>query len=139
MLDRLGHHQRPHEVAKVADERMELKANRVGGEGAARQVRPFDRALSFFNPLLRRAVPIVEGHHALGRPGQIGDDEADPQIKLSGVPLDFRHHSAGLPTLRLKTEAGMVAAHLMRRSTDRALEQICSLFLQDPVAGSRIA
>jgi hypothetical protein len=93
---------------------------------------PFDRALSFFNPLLRRAVPIVEGRHALGRPGQIGDDEADPRIKLSGVPLDFRHHSAGLlPTLRLITEAGMAAAHLMRRSTDRRLSRF--LFLQDPV------
>ena len=50
------------------------------------------------------------------------------------MPLDFRHHSARLlPALRLVAEAGIVAAHLMRRSTDRALEQVSNLFLQDPV------
>jgi hypothetical protein len=55
------------------------------------------------------------------------------------MPLDFRHHSAGLlPALRLIAEAGIVAAHLMRRSPHEALEQVSNLFLQDPV-GSRIA
>jgi hypothetical protein len=34
---------------------MELKTHGVGGEGAARQACPFDRALSFLDPLLRRA------------------------------------------------------------------------------------
>jgi hypothetical protein len=34
-LDRLGHRQRPHEVAEVVGERMKLKADRVGGEGTA--------------------------------------------------------------------------------------------------------
>jgi hypothetical protein len=77
--------------------------------------------------LLAGAALVVEGHHALGRPRQVGDDEADPRIKLAWMPLDFRHHSAGLlPALR-------VIAHLMRRWTDRALEQVSNLFLQDHV------
>jgi hypothetical protein len=84
--------------------------------------------------LLAGAALVVEGHHALGRPRQVGDDEADPRIKLAWMPLDFRHHSAGLlPALRLIAEAGIAAAHLMRRSTDRALEQVSNLFLQDHV------
>jgi len=53
------------------------------------------------------------------------DDEADPRIKLAWMPLDFRHQSAGL--LRLMAEAGKVAAHPVRRSTDRALEQVSNL------------
>jgi hypothetical protein len=59
----------------------------------------------------------------------------DARIKLARVPLDFRHHSAGVPpALRLIAEAGIVAAHLMRWPPNRALEQIANLFLQDPVA-----
>jgi hypothetical protein len=52
--------------------------------------------------LLRGAALIVEGDNALGRACQVGDDEADPRIKLARMPLDFRHHPAGLlPALRL--------------------------------------
>jgi hypothetical protein len=51
---------------------MELKANRVGSEGAARQPRPLDRTLAFFDALLRRAALVVEGDDAVGRPRQIG-------------------------------------------------------------------
>ena len=90
--------------------------------------------LPYFNPLLGCPALVVEGHDALGWPRQVGDDEADPRIKLAWMPLDFRYHSAGLlPALRLIAEAGIVAAHLMRRSTDRAFEQISNLVLRDPV------
>jgi hypothetical protein len=44
-LGRLRHRQRPHEVAQVIGQGMKLKANRVGGEGAARQARPLDRLI----------------------------------------------------------------------------------------------
>ena len=57
---RLGHCQRAHEVAKVVGERMELKADGVGGEGSARQPRPLDRCLPFFNPLLCSAALVVK-------------------------------------------------------------------------------
>src|SRR6478736_5358829 len=102
---------------------MELKPHGVGGEGAARQACPFDRALSFLDPLLRRAALIVKGDDALRRSRQIGDDEADTRVKLIGVPLDLRHDPPGfVPALRSIAEAGVIAAHLVRRSPDRALE-----------------
>jgi len=55
-LRRLGHCQRPHEVAKVVGEGMELEADRIGREGAARQPRPFDRVLALFDAMLCRAA-----------------------------------------------------------------------------------
>jgi hypothetical protein len=59
------HRQRAHEVAKVVGGRVKLKADGVGGESAARQPRPFDRALALFDPLFRRAALVVEGDDAL--------------------------------------------------------------------------
>ena len=53
-LRRLRHRQRPHEVAKVVRQSAKLKANSVGGEGAARQARTLDRVLAFLDEL--RAV-----------------------------------------------------------------------------------
>jgi hypothetical protein len=47
---------------------MELKANRVRGEGTARQPRPLDRALALFDVLLAGAAVVVEADDALGRP-----------------------------------------------------------------------
>jgi hypothetical protein len=132
---RLGHCQRPHEIAEVVGERMKLEADGIGDEGAARQSRPFDRALAFFDPLLRRAALVVEGNDALRRPRQIGHDKADPRIKFTRMPLDLRHDTPRLlSTLRLIPVAGVVAAHVMR-SPDRALQQVTDLVLQDPVGG----
>jgi hypothetical protein len=49
------------------------------------------------------------------------------------MPLDLRSYPAGfLPTLRLIAEAGVAAAHLMRRLLDWALEQVFDPVLQDP-------
>jgi hypothetical protein len=74
---------------------MKLEANRVGGEGAARQARPLDRALALFDVLLAGAAVVVEDNDALGRPRQVGDDETDARIKLAGVPLDPAFARAG--------------------------------------------
>jgi len=74
---------------------VQLKANRVGGEGAARQARPLDRALALFDILLASAAVVVEGNDALGRSRQVGDDKADTRIKLAGVP----HVAVAAPSL----------------------------------------
>ena len=37
---------------------MKLKTNRVGGERATGQPRPFDRSLALFDPLLARAALV---------------------------------------------------------------------------------
>ena len=43
--------------------------------------------VALFNPLLGCPALVVEGHDALGRPRQVGDDEADARIKLAWMPL----------------------------------------------------
>jgi hypothetical protein len=73
---------------------VELEADGVGSEGAARQAGPLDRALAFFDVLLAGAAVVVEGNDALSRPLQVGDDEADARTKLAGVPLDRRRRCA---------------------------------------------
>jgi hypothetical protein len=40
--------------------------------------------------LRRRAALAVEGDDALGRPRQVGHDEADARVQLAGMPLDPR-------------------------------------------------
>jgi len=54
---------------------MELEADGIGGEGSARQPRPFNRALAFLDPLFRRAALVVEDNHALGWPRQVGHEK----------------------------------------------------------------
>src|SRR3954468_2231600 len=50
------------------------------------------------------------------------------------MPLDLGHHVARLvPALRLIAEAGVIAPYLVRRSSDRSLQQISDLILQDLV------
>ena len=85
------HRQRPHEIAKVVGKSVELKAHRVGGEGAARQAGPLDRVLAFLDIdiLLARAALVVEGDDALGRARQVGDDETDARLQLARMPLDL--------------------------------------------------
>jgi hypothetical protein len=51
------------------------------------------------------------------------------------MPLDLGDNTSWLsPALRLITEAGEVAAQVMRRSPNRALEQVSDLALQDAVS-----
>ena len=59
---------------------MKLKPNFVVAELAARQPRPLDGVLAFLDVLLRLAALIVEGHHRLGGPRQVGGDETDTGI-----------------------------------------------------------
>src|SRR5271169_3042526 len=86
-LRRLRHCQRPHEIAEIVGQRVELEADVVGGEGAARQAGPLDRALAFFDVLLAGAAVVVECNDALSRPRQVGDDDADALTKLAGARI----------------------------------------------------
>ena len=89
LRDRLGQGQRPHEVGEIVGQRVQLKTHRIGGERAARQSRPLDRVLAFFDPLLARPALVVEGDDPLHRSRQVGDNETDAGIKLAGMPLDL--------------------------------------------------
>ena len=133
---RLRQSQRPHEVTEIVGQRMQLKPDGVGGEGAARQPRPLRSVLSFLDPLLRRAAPVVEGDDALGRARQVGHDKSNRWIKLARMPFDFRHHPARrLPALRLIAEVGVVRPDFDGRTTNRALERMSDAFLKNLIGG----
>ena len=134
-LHRLRYRQGPHEISKVIGQHTELETHGVGGEGPTSQPGPFDRALALFNPLLSRAALVVEGDDSLGPPRQVAHDEADARVKLAPMPSDLGHDAARLGLApRLITETGKVAAHLVRRSSDRRLEQVFDPALQDAVS-----
>ena len=78
---------------------------------------------------------VVEGDNALGRPREIGYDEADARVQLVRMPLDLGHDVARLvPALRLIAEAGIRSARSLGWSPDRTLQQIVDPAVQD-VAG----
>jgi hypothetical protein len=61
---------------------MKLKPDLVGTELLAGQAGPADRLLVFPDPLLHRAVLLVEGCHPFGGALQVGDDEAETRDQL---------------------------------------------------------
>src|SRR3954471_20762593 len=133
-LRRLRHCERPHEIAEVVGKSVELKAYRVGGEGAARQAGPFDRVLAFLDVLLAGAALVIEGDDALGRARQVSDDETDARVQFARMPFDLGHDVARLiPAPRPIAEAGEEAAYFLRRSPNRTLEQVSDLALQDGI------
>ncbi len=84
--------------------------------------------------MLARPALVVEGNDALGRAAHVRHDEADAGIKFARMPFDLRDHPAWRrPASGLIAEIGMEPAHLVRRSSDRAREQIADPVLQDAV------
>jgi hypothetical protein len=68
---------------------------------------------------------VVESNDALGLAAHGRHDEAGARIKFFGMPLDLGNHPARLaPASGLIAEARMTPAHMVRRSSDRTLEQI---------------
>src|SRR3954453_18544636 len=115
---------------------MELKANGIGGEGAAGQPGAFDCALSFFDPLLTYPALIIERDNAFSGPRQVGDDKSDARVQLAWMPFDLGYDmTRPVPALRLIAEAGVVTPYLGRLSSDRSLKQISDLILQYLVGG----
>ena len=47
-----------------------------------------DRVLALLDPLLSRAALIVERNHPLGGAAQVGDNEPDPRVQLTGASID---------------------------------------------------
>src|SRR6516225_11067597 len=108
---------------------MKLEPHRVGGERSARQSLPLDRAFALRDPLLARPAFVVESNDAFGRAAHVRHDEADAGIKLSGMPLDLGDNPP-----RLGPGSGLMEpAHMVRRSSDWAREQITDPALQNLV------
>src|SRR5262249_51640591 len=111
---------------------MKLEPHRVGAERSARQPRPRDRAFALLDPLPAR--PALVDNDALARAAHVHHDEADAGIKFSGMPLDLGDNPPRLdPGSGLIAEIGMEPAHMVRRSSDWAREQMADPALQDPV------
>src|SRR5262245_32335634 len=114
---------------------MKLEPHGVGRERPARQPRPFDRAFAFLDPLLACPALVVESNDALDRAAHVRHEEADAGIKFSGMPLDLGDNPPRLgPGSGLIAEIGMEPAHMVRRSSDWAREQIADPALQNLVA-----
>src|SRR6516165_10141804 len=96
--------------------------------------RPLDRAFALLDPLLARPALVVESNDAPGRAAHVRNDEADAGIKFSGMPLDLDDNPSRLdPGSGLIAEVGMKPAHMVRRSSDGAREQIADPALQNLV------
>jgi hypothetical protein len=109
VLDRLRRRQLAQEIAEVVGERMKLEPLRIGGERSALQSRPLDRAFALLDPL-----PTTED-------------------KVLWYALDLGDNSPQLGAgSGLIAEIGMEPAHMVRRSSDWAREQIA-----DPALGRR--
>ena len=94
MFDRLRQSQGAHEVGEIVGQRMKLKSNLVVAEPHARHPGPHNCVLAFPDVLLGRAALIVEGDDTIGRPGQIGDDEADTRIEFAWMPFHLGDDAA---------------------------------------------
>jgi len=64
--------------------------------------------------LLARAALVVEGDDILGGSRYVGDDEADPRIKLARIPFDLGDDAAELvPASGLIAEVGVVSSNFV--------------------------
>ena len=83
---------------------------------------------------LRCPTVIIKRHHPFGGPRQVGDNKADAGAQLAGVPFHLGHHAPlPVPTSSLIPEAGVIAPHMVRRTTDGAGQQVGNAFLKNLV------
>jgi len=66
------------EVAEIVGDDPEEQPHLVGPEAVAREARPMGGFFALLDPLLRRPALVVEMDDGAVRPGERGDDEADP-------------------------------------------------------------
>ena len=93
-----------------------------------------DGVFAFLDVLLRCPTVIIKRHHPFGGPRQVGDNKADAGAQLAGVPFHLGHHAPlPVPTSSLIPEAGVIAPHMVRRTTDGAGQQVGNAFLKNLV------
>ncbi len=77
----------------------------VGSKSATTGLVTAKRVLTFFDPVLNVATPIVHLDHISGRELRVGDDEPEPREEFPIMPLDLGDHSAFfVPSLCLVPE-----------------------------------
>ena len=96
----------------------------------AGQPRPSDRALAFLDPLFASAALVVEGDDVHGWPGHVGDDEAYARVEFARMPFDLGDDATRpRPGSGLIGEVRIGTAHFVRRTPDRAREQVANPLL----------
>ena len=134
MFHFLRQRRRLDEVGEIVGQGVKLEPDGVVAELAARQPRPVDRVLAFLDVLLGFAPLIVESNHPLGGARQVGDDEADTGMQFAGMPFDLGHHAPlPAPASGPIAEAGVIAPFMVRRTADRAGQQMGDAFLKNLV------
>src|ERR1700730_822045 len=94
-----------------------------------------DRAM-LENVILACSALVVESNDAFGRAAHVGDYKADTRIEFARMPFDLGNHPAWFPPASgLIGEIRVVTPHLVRRSSNRARQQIADPPLQDAVGG----
>ena len=113
---------------------MELQPDRIVAEGAAGQPRPAQRQLAFLDVLFRGAAAVVERADSFRQPLQVGDDEPDPWVQFTLMPLDLRNNAPRPgPTLRLVAEAGEEDLWRLGWTTNGPRQQVADPLLQDTI------
>src|SRR5207245_2064615 len=82
------------QIAEVVGDDAEQQTNLVSPEAVTGEARPVSRGLALLDPLLGRPALVVEADDGSVRPGQAGDDEADPREQLPEMMLDLCDHAA---------------------------------------------
>jgi hypothetical protein len=133
MESKLGCGAKPAAMCLISARCSTVRPAALAGTGVSRTCRnaTLDR-----EPTARDASStlVVESNDALGRAAHVRHDEADAGIKFSGMPLDLGDNPPRRgPGSGLIAEIGMEPAHMVRRSSDWAREQIADPALQNLV------
>jgi hypothetical protein len=101
-------------VSEVVRQRVELQADGVRVKRAARQTRPFDGVLAFFDALLAGAALVVEPDDIRRLQAKARNNEPDAREEFTMVPFDLGDYPARpRPTRRLVPETLIEALGVM--------------------------
>jgi len=83
----------PEHVQEVVGQDSHKQPSPIGGEATATGLVPAQRVLTFLDPILNVAPPVVHLDHLPRRELGIGHDKPDPWEEFPLVPFDLGYHS----------------------------------------------
>lgn len=84
----------PDHLQQVVGQSPHLQPGLVGFKPVIAGLVPMEGVFGLFGRVFHIDSAIVDPHHFPGRKGGVGDDEAHPVEKLTGVAFDLAHHPA---------------------------------------------
>ncbi len=99
------------EIAEIVRDDAQKQPHLIGPEAVAGEARPMGGLFALLDPLLRRPALVVEADESSVRPGERGDDEANPATIRIVTPraLATRSAPASSPEVKSKMARSMVA------------------------------